>query len=134
MDFALQVEPPPFDREKAKRLLAEAGYPNGRDAGDFIATPGFPTVAETIVNDLAAIGIRVRLRSTERATFLSDWRDKKLRGLVMTAVGSAGNAASRVEDYSIERRLRVRRVPRHRRTLRPAGARAGPQATGGPAA
>ena len=99
MDFALQVEPPPFDREKAKRLLAEAGYPNGLDAGDFIATPGFPTVAETIVNDLAAIGIRVRLRSTERATFLSDWRDKKLRGLVMTAVGSAGNAASRVESF-----------------------------------
>ena len=99
MDFALQVEPPAADRAKAKRLLAEAGFPNGFDAGDFYATPGFPTVADAIVSDLASVGIRVRLRQTERATFLAEWRDKKLRGLVMTAVGSAGNAASRVEAF-----------------------------------
>ena len=99
MDYALQVEPPAFDLAKAKRLLAEAGYPNGFDAGDFFATPGFPTLAEAVVNDLVAAGIRVRLRSTERATFITEWREKKLRGLIMTAVGSAGNAASRVEAF-----------------------------------
>ena len=99
MEYALQVEPPPFDRAKAKSLLAAAGYPNGLDAGDFFATPGFPTLAEAIVNDLNAAGIRVKLRTTERATFVADWRDKKLRGLIMTAVGTAGNAANRVEQF-----------------------------------
>src|SRR6516162_8633607 len=99
MDFALQVEPPPYDRQKAKQLLAEAGYPGGFDAGEFTAIPGFPTVAEAVVNDLNAAGIRVRLRQMERAAFYAAWQEKKLRGLFMTAVGNSGNAASRVEAF-----------------------------------
>ena len=61
--------------------------------------PGFPTVAEAVVNDLNAAGIRVQLRSMERATFYSAWQEKKLRGLFMTAAGNSGNAASRVEIF-----------------------------------
>jgi peptide/nickel transport system substrate-binding protein len=99
MDFALQVEPPVYDLAKAKKLLAEAGHPNGLDAGDFVPIPGFPTVAESVVNDLNAAGVRVRMRTLERAAFYSDWKDKKLRGVFMTAVGNSGNAASRVESF-----------------------------------
>ena len=99
MDFALQVEPMPYDLPKAKQLLAEAGYPNGLDAGEFTANPGFPTVAEAVVNDLNAAGVRVRLRNMERAAFYADWQAKKLRGLFMTGVGNSGNAASRVEAF-----------------------------------
>jgi peptide/nickel transport system substrate-binding protein len=99
MDFALQVEAPAYDMAKSKKLLAEAGYPNGLDAGEFAAIPGFPTVAESVVNDLNAAGIRVRLRAMERATFYSAWKEKKLRGLFMTAAGNSGNAASRVDSF-----------------------------------
>src|SRR5262245_2487544 len=99
MDFALQAEPPPYDPKKAKQLVAEAGYPNGFDAGELAAIPGFPTVAEAVVNNLNAVGIRVRLRSMERATFYAAWQEKKLRGLFITAVGNSGNAASRVEAF-----------------------------------
>jgi peptide/nickel transport system substrate-binding protein len=99
MDFALQVEPMPYDPAKAKQLLAEAGYPNGLDAGDFVAIPGFPTVAESVMNYLNAAGIRVRLRQMERAAFYADWQAKKLRGLFMTGAGNSGNAASRVEAF-----------------------------------
>src|SRR5207302_907249 len=70
MDFALQVEPPPYDPQKAKQLIAEAGYPNGFDAGEFVPIPGFPTVAEAAVNYLNAVGLRVRMRPMERAALL----------------------------------------------------------------
>jgi peptide/nickel transport system substrate-binding protein len=99
MDFALQTEPLPYDPQKAKQLLSEAGYRNGFDAGDFTPNPGFPTVAEAVVNYLNAVGIRVRLRTMERATFLTAWRDKKLRGVLMAAVGASGNAATRAESF-----------------------------------
>jgi len=99
MDFALQVAPPPYDPQKAKQLLAEAGYPNGLDAGDFVPIPPFFATAEAAVNFLNAVGIRVKMRPVERAAFYAAWQEKKLRGLFMTAVGNAGNAASRVEAF-----------------------------------
>ena len=99
MEFALQVQPIPYDPERAKALLAEAGYPNGIDVGDFAAIPGFPTVADAVVNDLNAVGIRVRLRQMERATFYATWLEKKLPALYMVASGNSGNAASRVESF-----------------------------------
>jgi peptide/nickel transport system substrate-binding protein len=99
MDFALQVAPPPHDPQKAKQLLAEAGFPNGVDAGDFVPIPGFATVGEAALNNLNAVGIRMRMRLLERAAFYAAWQEKKLRGLFLTAVGNSGNAASRVESF-----------------------------------
>ena len=82
LDFALPLEPYPYDPAQAKRLLAEAGYPNGFDAGDITPTPPFTTFAESVGNYLGAVGIRVRVRSMERAAFLAAWRDKKLQGII----------------------------------------------------
>jgi peptide/nickel transport system substrate-binding protein len=99
MEFAKPTEPLPYDLAKAKQLVAEAGYPNGFDAGEFAAIPGFPTVADAVVNGLNAAGIRVRLRPMERATFYATWKEKKLPPVYMAASGNSGNAASRVESF-----------------------------------
>lgn len=99
MDFALQVEPLPYDPKKAKELLKEAGYPNGFDAGELVPIPPFFVVAEAVVNYLNAVGIRTKMRTMERAAFLSAWHEKKLRGLFIAAVGASGNAATRVEAF-----------------------------------
>ena len=99
MEFALQVPPHPYDPQKAKQLLAEAGFPKGIDAGEFVAIPGFATVGEAALNHLNAVGIRMRMRPMERAAFYAAWQEKKLRGLFLTAVGNSGNAASRVEAF-----------------------------------
>jgi peptide/nickel transport system substrate-binding protein len=99
MEFALQVEPIAFDVQKAKQLLAEAGYPNGIDAGQFTAIPGFPTIAESTLNYLNAAGIRMKMHPMERAAYYAAWQEKKIRGVFMTAAGNSGNAASRVETF-----------------------------------
>ena len=99
MDFALQVPPHPYDPVKAKQLLAEAGYPNGMDAGEFVAIPGFPTVADAALNNLNGAGIRVRMRPMERAAFYAAWKDKQIHGIFLVAVGNSGNAATRAETF-----------------------------------
>jgi peptide/nickel transport system substrate-binding protein len=101
MDFALRVEPYPFDPTHAKRLLAEAGYPNGFDAGDFTPVPPFTSFGESVSNYLTAVGIRSRVRSMERATFFEAWRNKKLTGIIMGASAGLGNAAARLEAFVI---------------------------------
>jgi peptide/nickel transport system substrate-binding protein len=99
MEYALPAEPLPYNLQKAKQLLAEAGYPNGFDAGELTPIPPFFTVGEAVLNSLQAIGIRVRMRTLERAAFLSAWREKKLRGLAVVAVGTSGNAATRAGEF-----------------------------------
>ncbi|HSX82318.1 MAG TPA: ABC transporter substrate-binding protein [Candidatus Saccharimonadia bacterium] len=99
MDFAWQTEPLPYDPEKAKQLLKEAGYPNGFDAGDLAPIPPFYVMGESVVNYLNAVGIRVRMRTMERATFYTAWKEKKLPGLSIVGAGASGNAATRVEAF-----------------------------------
>jgi peptide/nickel transport system substrate-binding protein len=98
-DFALKVDPPAHDPKRAKQLLAEAGYPNGFEAGDLTPLPPYTSLAEEIGNFLGEIGIRASVRNMERATFMSSWHDKKLRGLLIGATGAAGNAAARLEPF-----------------------------------
>jgi peptide/nickel transport system substrate-binding protein len=99
LDYALPVEPFPFDPQKAKQLLTEAGYPNGFDAGEFVPIPPFHEVGEAVVNYLNAVGIRVKMRTMERAAFYTAWKEKKLRGIFMPGAGVSGNAATRVEAF-----------------------------------
>jgi peptide/nickel transport system substrate-binding protein len=99
MDFALQVPPHPYDPQKSKQLLTEAGYPNGIDAGEIVPIPPFFAMAEATLNYLGAAGIRAKLRPMERAAFYSSWRERKMRGLFIVAAGNSGNAASRVEAF-----------------------------------
>jgi peptide/nickel transport system substrate-binding protein len=97
MEFALPIDPHPYDPKRAKQLLVEAGYPNGFDGGELTPNPPYFSMAEAAGNYLGAIGIRTRVRTMERAAFLSSWGEKKLRGVVLGGTGAGGNAATRVE-------------------------------------
>jgi len=101
MEFALRIEPHPYDPTHAKRLLSDAGYPNGFDAGEITPLPPFATMGESVANYLAAVGIRSRVRAMERATFMEAWRTKTRQGVFVTVTAAPGNAASRIENFVI---------------------------------
>ena len=97
--FALPLEPFPYDPAQAKRLLAEAGYPQGFAGGDLTPFAPLRDLAEAIANNLLAVGIRTQVRPLESAAWQLAWREKKLKGLVLTGSGVLGNAATRLEIY-----------------------------------
>src|SRR5262249_38883795 len=101
--------PPPYphDPGQARRLLAEAGYPKGFDAGEVATDAVFTPEAEAVINALQSIGIRARLRPMERASFYKADQDKQFKRLVRVGSGAAGNAATRIEAFVISGGIRA---------------------------
>jgi peptide/nickel transport system substrate-binding protein len=97
-EFALPLEPTSYDPAKAKQLLAEAGYPNGLDAGDLYPWPPYSSMGEAVGGYLGAVGIKVRVRLMERAAFYQALASKRLKGLCVCINAVYGNAASRIAE------------------------------------
>ncbi len=98
-DFFWQPPAYAYDPARARQLLAEAGYPNGFDAGDYYCDVSYANLAEAVVNYLKAIGIRAQLRPLERAAFFAQYREKKLRNIIQSGSGAFGNTATRLEAF-----------------------------------
>src|SRR3954469_13465416 len=101
-EFYWQPPEPVYDPKKAKRLLAEAGHPNGFDAGDFYVDAAYSNVAEALLNNFAEISIRPRLRPLERAAFFKAYGDKSLKNIIYGGSGAFGNAATRLEAFYVK--------------------------------
>jgi len=99
-DFYWQPPAPVYDSDTAKQLLAEAGYPNGFDAGEYTCDSSYANLGEAVVDNLQAVGIRVRLRPLERAAFFEGYGNKKFKNLISSGSGAFGNAATRLEAYA----------------------------------
>jgi peptide/nickel transport system substrate-binding protein len=100
-DFYWQPPTYPYDPAQAKKLLAEAGHPNGFDAGEYFLDISYANVQEAIANYLQQVGIRTKMVTRERAAFFSAYTDKKYKNLAYTASGAFGNAATRLETFVV---------------------------------
>jgi peptide/nickel transport system substrate-binding protein len=97
-----QPPAPAYDPAKAKKLLAEAGHPNGFDAGDYYCDTTYSNLAEAVINNLQEVGIRAKLRPLERAAFFKGYSEKTYKNLIQGASGAFGNTATRLEAFVVK--------------------------------
>ena len=88
-----------FDPKRAKQLLAEAGYPNGFDAGTITVDLANSTYGEAVAGYFGAVGIRATIRPLERAAFFKEYGDKRLKGVIQSTSAAFGNAATRIDAF-----------------------------------
>lgn len=69
VEYALQWPKWEHDLAKARRLMTEAGYPNGFNVDWVTPFPNYYSLGERIVAQLQAIGIRSKLQVMERGVF-----------------------------------------------------------------
>ncbi len=100
-EFAWPAPTIPYDPAQSRKLLAEAGYPNGFDAGDYTCDLTFASLGEAVVTYLGAVGIRARLRPLERVAFVKYVQEKKASHLLQVASSSLGNAVTRIERHMV---------------------------------
>jgi peptide/nickel transport system substrate-binding protein len=103
--FEYYWQPPKavYDPEKAKQLMAAAGHAGGFDAGLYYVDSSYANVGEVAINNLAAIGINLRLQPIERAGFFAGDAGKKFHhGIIQRGSGAFGNAATRLASFIVK--------------------------------
>jgi peptide/nickel transport system substrate-binding protein len=90
---------PAYDPARARKLLAEAGHAKGFDAGEYYCDIAYANLAEAVINNLRAVGIRAKLRPLERAAFFKGYSEKSYKNLIQGASGAFGDTATRLEAF-----------------------------------
>jgi peptide/nickel transport system substrate-binding protein len=101
-EYYWQPPEPLYDPPKARQLLAEAGYPNGFDAGEHYVDSSYSNFGEAVLDNLLSVGIRAKLRPLERAAFFEGYSNQKFKGIIQAASAAFGNAATRLAAFVVK--------------------------------
>ena len=94
IDCKINVKAPDYNPAEAKKLLAEAGYPNGFEFEYSVFTP-FMNLGQAVAGDLRKIGIIAKLQPVDLALYRRKQGAGELQGLsVMTPTASHPDAWS----------------------------------------
>jgi peptide/nickel transport system substrate-binding protein len=95
----------PYHPERAKKLLAEAGYPNGFDT-TIATTADTKYWIEAIASNLEAVGIRAKIDLMEGKTWVQKFFSKKFKGLMYFPLwhGIEKSAASNAANHFLSKR------------------------------
>ncbi|MGI9615807.1 MAG: ABC transporter substrate-binding protein [Acidimicrobiales bacterium] len=100
---ALAAEPIEYDIERAKELMAEAGYADGFEVDQLTPLPNYFSLGERIITSLAEIGITTSLNQMDRGAFLGDinaGKEGTLTGILVNISGAGGGASARVANFA----------------------------------
>ena len=98
------VKPEPYNPERAKKLLAEAGYPQGFQT-TMNTIPVNRYWMEAIASNWAAVGIKAEIKIWEQAALAALYPGKKIRGIIArnSWYDAEQNAGADLEDgYALE--------------------------------
>jgi len=101
--FPKDLKPYPYDPQKAKQLLQEAGYPDGFDGGVIITISAAERVqSQAIAAYLADVGVKVRIESMDSATRSRRWIPPVHDLYLVKGMGWLGSSLAGDGDYRIE--------------------------------
>lgn len=82
--------PYPFDPERSRQLLAEAGVPDLAIEFTFLTIAEFPPIMEVVTAQLEAVGITVEVKGLELATYIEDVLGAEIPRYEFTSLSGPG--------------------------------------------
>lgn len=84
-----------FNPQKAKELLAEAGYPNGFEIQlDSLNSGTYPKIAQAVASNLARVGIKVTINATPGSVFFGKMGKRESSFSLIGWASGSGDASS----------------------------------------